>query len=83
MIDMHKRRQQRNYVYRIWDVDNNCYWFTPNNKYQWAEAHHAKAAWNCARCYVRDNEGNRMKWDDFEDTSRGYIIHKFRLQRVK
>jgi len=81
-IDTYKNREQRNYVYRIWDVDNNCYWLSPSGKRQWNEAAHAKSSWNCARSYIRDNDGNRMKWNDFEETSRGFVIHKFRLQRV-
>lgn len=76
-------RDDGNYVYRIWDVDNNQYWHSPNGQRQWTTATAAARTWNNARCWVRDAEGNRMKWSDYEDTSRGFIMHKFRLQRVK
>ncbi len=72
-----------NYIYRIWDIDSNRYWHSPGGHHQWDTEEAAKAAFNCARCWVRDENGKRLKWDDFEDTSRGYIIHKFRIQRVK
>ncbi len=75
--------EQRNYVYRIWDVYSNCYWISPNGRRQWSKREQAKTAWNCARCWIRDENGKRLTWDDYENTSRGFVIHKFRLQRVK
>ena len=66
-----------NYVYRIWDVDNNQYWHAPSGKRQWTSPANAKNAWNYARSY-----GSNKPWSQYEETERGFILHKFRLQRV-
>ena len=75
-------KDEDNYVYRIWDVDNNQYWHSPSGKRQFTSPEMAKNAWNSARCWQRNEQGHRVGWNDFEETSRGFVLHKFRLQRV-
>ena len=64
--------------YRIWDVDANGYWEAPGSgKTYWTTPGEAMNAWNFARYY-----GDNKMWHEYSDTDRGYILHKFKLQRV-
>jgi hypothetical protein len=64
-------RDDVNYVYRIWDVDNN------------SSRVAAKHAWQCACGWRRcPTTGRRLTFDE-QRTDEQYVIHKFRLQRVK
>jgi hypothetical protein len=76
-------RDDVNYVYRIWDVDNNQYWHSPRGEHQWSSRVAAKHAWQCACGWRRcPTTGRRLTFDE-QRTDEQYVIHKFRLQRVK
>jgi len=69
------------YVYRIWDKVEECYWSTSSGKSVWNTAGFAKSAWTDKLSYYekREMKPNIEDKRPFFDTQDRYVIHRFKV----